>query len=358
MKPERPFATEAYRSIPLVLACVLLLAAQPGLAGPRTAPDFILDRCVMADTLSLSEFEAYPVLLFFFDAGDAAGFGAYPYIRNWQLMYKADSVVVIGIHCPSFEPLRYWGNAATAIARAQLKFPIGMDMERKVYMKYGLEQLPTFVLTKPGGNIVFQTSDPDKYKTFEQMIQWTIRETEPEAVLPFLFEPKTEEHSPDARTLPPTPKIMFGPSAGAIEGFDSKDLGKYRLYTDSRGREKGRIYLHGRWKVEQDAVAYEEGEESYIRVIYSGKDVWVLPSFQAGTAVRVDVKQDRSYLKNTSWGKDIRTDPLGRPYIYMRQAVPLHIVSNPRYGTHELQLIPVQGDVNFHYFYFEGGATE
>ena len=312
----------------------------------------------MADTLTLSEFEAYPVLLFFFDAGDVAGFGAYPYVRNWEMMYRADSVAVIGIHCPAFEPLKDWGNAATAIARAQLKLPIGIDMEREVYKKYGLEELPTFVLIKPGGSIVFQTSDPAQYRTVEQMIQWTIRETEPEAVLPFLFEPKTEEHPPDARILPPTPKILFGLSGGAIDGFDSKDLGKFRLYTDSRGLENGRIYLHGRWKVEQDAVAYEESEESYIRVIYSGKEVWLLPSFEPGGVVRIDVKQDRSYLDGTLWGRDIRTDALGIPYIYMRQVVPVHIVSNPRYGTHELKLIVVEGDVAFHYLYFEGGATE
>jgi len=285
-----------------------------------------------------------------------AGSGAYPYVKNWHTKYQADSVVVIGIHSPWLEPLTLWGNAATAVARSGIKFPVGMDMDRKVYMRYQIEQLPAFILIRPGGDIVFQTSDPAEYRAVEEMIRWTIRDIEPDAILPPSFEPETEKHPPDAKILPPTPRIILGSSSGAIDNLDSTSLGKYKMYTDSRRREKGRVYLHGRWKVDRDAIAYEEGEESYVRVVYSGKDVWVLPGFEPESAVRVYVKQDRAYLKMELRTNDIRADFMGRPYIYMRHAVPMHVVSNPRYGTHEIQLIPVEGDVAFHYIFFEGTA--
>jgi peroxiredoxin len=340
----------------VALACLAMLAAGPGLADPETAPDFTLDRCVHADTLTLSGFAGNTVILFFFDAGQMPSFHAYPYLRNWSVKYRADEVVTIGIHCPGPGPLEQAEYALTAIGRASLEFPIALDLERKVCMKYGLKDLPTLILVRPGGEIAFKTSTPNEYREFEEHVQKTIRDIEPDAVLPFLFKPKSGRHDPDAITQPPTPQINLGLSSGTIEGADSTGLGEYRLYSDPFTKERDRAYLHGRWMLEPDAVTYEDSEESYLRVVYSGKEVWLLADFEPGAVARVYLKQDRTYLPHTVWGKDVKPDALGHPYVIMRYPVPVHIVSNLKYGTHELRLIPVDGDVSFRYLYFEGGT--
>ena len=335
------------------LGLILLLWAQPGLGGPPSAPDFSVDQCLLTDSLNLSGLLGHPALLFFFDAGSRTSQGAYRHVRNWVPKYSADNLTVIGFHCPEFKPLKSYDNAATTVSAADLKIPVGMDLENKVRMKYALDALPAFVLLNPDGKIIFQTSDPAEFRTLEERIQTLLREIKPGTILPFLFEPKVVAKGPK-----PTPEIRFGLADGFIVGADSSGLGRFTNYTDPRGRERDKVYLQGRWEIEDDALHYVESEASHLRMLYSGKDVWVLPEPAGEDAVRVLIKQDRSYLPHELWGSDIKAGVEdGLPFIVMRKAVPKHIVSNAKFGTHELRLIPVEGEVRFYYIHFEGDTS-
>jgi hypothetical protein len=303
--------------------------------------------------LSLSGLLGHPALLFFFDAGDRISQTAYRYVRNWAPKYRADNLTVIGLHCPELEPLKKYGNAASAVSAADLEIPVGMDFESKVCMKYEIDILPAFVLLNPDGKIVFQTSDPAEFRMLEERIQALLREIKPGTILPFLFEP-----GEDAGEMKPTPEIRFSLASGSIVGVDSSGLDQFKSYSDSRGRERGKVYLSGRWEVKNDALHYIESEESYMRIIYSGTDVWLLPEPLGADPVKVVIMQDRSYLPAELWGSDIKTGVEdGLPFIIMKNAIPKHIVSNAKFGTHELKLIPIHGEMSFYYIHFEGNTA-
>jgi peroxiredoxin len=331
-----------------LLWCAGAVAADSDL---QTAPDFTLGRCVDADSITLSDFLDSPVLLFFFDAGDVECFHAYPYIRNWWRKYRTEGVEVIGIHSPGFEALMPRVNALSAIARSELNFPIALDLERKVYTRYALDRLPVLILLRPGGEVFMQASDVSEYQDVEKGIQSILREAKPDTRLPFIFEPKEPETPKDHP--PPTPKLILGYSSGVIANCDSADFGELKRYTDPRETEKGKVYLEGIWKVDEKGVTHPDGEEAYIRVVYSAKDVTVLTNFEPGMPAKVYVMQDRGYPERELWGSALRSDQTRRPYIYMRHPVPEHIVSNRQYGTHELKLIATEGDITFHYLFFE-----
>ena len=341
----------------LVVVVPILVAAAIGPTGghaqPEIAPDFTVRECIKADSLTLSEFFEFPAVLFFLDAGDAACFKAYPYTVNWHAKYAADGVRVIGIHCPGYEAMKSWPNVVTAVARTELAFPIALDYEREIYRDYELERLPTLLLLEPGGRIVAQASEETDYRSFENEIHKVLRAIEPDVVLPFPFE--RDRAVGEARKFPaPTPKMNLGYLSGAIVNCDSTDVGEFRRYTDPGGKERGKVYLEGRWKVEDRLLTYEEGEAAHIRVVYSGKDVWLLPNFALDQAVRVYVEQDRSPLRLDILGRSIKTDVQARTFLNMRYAIPLHVLSNITYGTHELKIIPAEGVVSFEYLFFEG----
>ena len=173
----------------LSLGLILLLWAQPGLGGPPSAPDFALDQCLLADTLSLSGLLGHPAVLFFFDAGNRVSQPAYRYVRNWAPKYRADNLAVVGLHCPEFKALKAYANAASAVSAADLKIPVGMDFESKVCMKYAIDILPAFVLLDPDGRIIFQTSDPAEFRMLEERIQTLLREIKPGTILPSSSNP-------------------------------------------------------------------------------------------------------------------------------------------------------------------------
>jgi len=343
------------RGLPAVAALLIGAVAFPAClyAQPEVAPDFKVTECIGADSLILSDYFEFPVVLFFFDAVDAGCFKAYPYTANWHTKYKADGVRMIGIHCPGYNASKLYPNVITALAQTEMGIPVALDQDFKIYNEFELEDLPTLILLEPGGRIVARASEEADYREFESSIHEVLRAMEPNVVLPFLFE-RRKAGQGETKFPPPTPKIDLGFRSGAIVNCDSSDVGEFRRYTDPGGKERGKIYLEGRWKVEDNLLTYEEGEAAHIRVIYSGKAVWLLPYFDLQEAVRVYVVQDRAPLRGEVMGRDMKNDLETRTFINMRYAVPKHLLNNAEYGTHELKIIPAEGTVSFEYIFFEG----
>jgi hypothetical protein len=324
-----------------------------GYAAPDRAPDFRIHECIYVDSLVLSEFFEFPVLLFFFDAGDVACFEAYPYLVNWAPKYAADGFKVFGIHSSKYDAMRSWANVGDALTELSRPFPVALDYGGETHRAYGIEHLPTSVLIEPGGEVVHRTSDIAEYRDLEVKIQSVLREIEPDVVLPFLFEPAKRGRE-TGEYPPPTPRIVLGYASGCIANLDSAGFDKFWRYTDPGDRDKGKVYLEGRWKLEDSLLTYEEGEAAHIRVVYSGKDVWFLPDFNPKQPATVYIEQDRSPLRDEARGKDTETDRTTRTFVRMQYASPQNIVRNAAYGTHELKIIPEEGTVRFHYLFFRG----
>jgi alkyl hydroperoxide reductase subunit AhpC len=359
MRTANPAAKTTCACATGLLAVAALLAAAvavaPSCARAQTvkAPDFRFDECAYADSIVLSDFSRFPVLLFFFDAGDVACIKSYGYLINWATKYSADGLKVIGIQSSPYAAMASWPNIANALSLLEYEFPIGLDYDREVSNLYDVHTVPTWVLIEPGGAIAMRTSKMSEYRDLEMRIQDVLREIEPGVILPFLF--KGPQKSGEASNYPPpTPRVVLAYGSGSIANQDSAGPGVMRRYADPGGRERGIAYLDGPWKLEEGRITHEEGESAYIRVIYSGKAVWLLPDMKPGEVTRIYVEQDRSPLRDDSWGKDVGVDLEGRTYVRIRYSSPKQIVDNPEYGTHELKIIPGEGVESLHYLYFEG----
>jgi peroxiredoxin len=341
-----------------ILICAAVFAAGP---PPKIAPGFVLTDCINADTLRLADYSGQPVLLFFYDGGDMASHNLLPYVNEWHRRYEGDGLKVIGIHSPEFEALKLKYNAAEVVSRAKLAFPVGFDSSRSVYATYGLKAVPTFILLKPGLEIVLEASRPKSYVEIETAIQNLLVTLKPGIVNPFIVRPFKPADDPSGHVLPATPMLVLGHNSAAIANLDSAAYGKFKNYSDSRDRLKGKVFLQGYWKVGPSSISYEQqyrSSEDHLRVVYTGKDVWLLALCSFESPPRLYVKQDMDYLPKEDWGEDMQGDLFAKPYINMRYSIPMHIIKNRAYGTHSLEIIPAEGDVSLYYLFFEGAAAE
>ena len=350
--------------VPALVVAGLCLLLGSGVSAatspPRLAPDFTIAECVNADTLHLAALEANPVLLVFYDGGAMMSYQALSYVNEWHRRYEGDGLKVIAIHSPALEPLKIKYNAIEVVARSHYSFAMGMDHERTVYAAYALSELPAYILVGPGRQIVFETSGPRAYAEVELAIQRLLAELKPGIVNPFLVRPIRPADDPKIKMLPATAETQMGYLAGNIVGCDSTVYDKFYNFTDSRERARGKVYLQGYWKVGPGSVAYEEkyrSADDHLRMIYSGKEVWLLRTCEYGARQRVYIKQDKNYLDRADWGDDVEGDGLGKPYIILEYSIPANIVKNRAYGTHELEIIPAEGDGAFYYLFFESEAA-
>ncbi|MGQ9603387.1 MAG: hypothetical protein ACUVUU_04165 [bacterium] len=326
-------------------------------SSEQRVPDFVLGRCGHPDSIILSNSINKPVLLCFLDAGDASMMCAYPYLDAWRQRFSSDSLEVIGIHCPQYEPLKDQINACSAISKCLVKSPIGLDLQLDVYKTYGSPKLPTFILLRPGLTIFRSISSPRPFLEVDDAIQKLLRELNPKGPIAFPLKPLRPEDDPKTKLLPSTPKIDMGYASVKIDGCDSTMYDKFAIYEDKPEREKNKIYLNGRWKVEASKITCQSDQghlRHSLRLIYSGKTVWVLLSKPSDGSAKVFIKQDGAYLPTELWGWDVMIDrDTGYPKAYSKYDVPLELVKNEKFGSHQLQLIVEGSDVSFYYLYFE-----
>jgi len=328
---------------------------------PEMAPDFTLPVIAPRDTFQLSEHGSQPVLLFFFDAGDMASTYAVPYVSEWYRRYLNDGLVIIGIQEPEYPPMMDVRTVLEATARADAFFPVAMDSTRSVSAAYAVQGLPAFVVIRPGGKIALETWEARPYAEVETGIQRVLAEIKPDIVNPFLVKPLRPTDDPTKRVLAATPVVMLGCESGTISAFHESECDSFCNYKDLGEKIRGLAYLQGYWKVTPNSAAHEikfASADDHLRLIYSGKGVWLLPGFVSGSPQRIYVKQDHVYIDKAVWGQDIYGDEVGNPYILMKYPVPVHVINNRSFGTHELELMPVEGDAAFYYIFFEDGVAE
>jgi hypothetical protein len=251
-------------------------------------------------------------------------------------------------------------NVYESTYRRKAAFPLAIDSTGAVSAAYGVTVQPSYFLVHKG-MIVLETSEPKPYAEVETAIQQVLLAGKPDIKVPFLVRPLAPADDPARKVLRAAPQIVLGYLSGAIVGADSAARDTFYNYTDSRGRERGKVYLQGYWKVGPNSMSHAArlgSSGDRIRVIYSGKEVWLLPWYPYEAPQRIYVKQDKVYPDKSVWGKDLYGDEVGMPYIRMKCSVPVHVISNKTFGTHEIELIPAEGDVALCYIFFEDGVAD
>lgn len=332
-----------------------------GGSAPETAPDFLIRECVRVDSIQLADYIDGPVLLVFYDGGIVTNIGALRYAKEWDRRYAGDGVSIIGIHSPFFAPSKISHNAIEVVGITGAMIPAGLDMDREVYDLYGISELPAFVLIQPGGKVAASFSGGQVYSDVERAVQDELKRLNPGTLLPLISKPLKPWDDPEANLFAATPMITLGYAPGKIDNADSSGHDKFALYEDARDRTRDVVFLEGRWRVGEYSVTHSDsvgGLNDHIRIIYKGKAVWILPTFEIGQRPRVYIKQDRSYIDKSIWGKDIMGDQRGRPYIHMQYSIPHQIVKNPDFGAHQLEIIAGEGDVSFYYLFFEADVRK
>ena len=366
MKTRHMYAYIAAGTLGILLAAALVFAAE---GGPVVAPGFTIHKCARADSISLADYLDGPVLLFFYDGGIAPDTDALRYATEWDRRYAGDGLSIIGMHTPFFEPSKVPRNAIEIVGTIGVSFPVGLDMDGRIFDLYREAAFapakpaapPAFVLIEPGGEVQAAVAGRQSYAAVEESIQALLRELNPDVILPLVMKPLRPWDDPTAEIFRPTDMVILGYAGGQIADFDSTRRDDLAEYTDTFERTRETVFLSGRWRVDEYSISHSDSAGrpgDYLRIIYRGKTVWVLPCFDYGTRPVVYLRQDRSDLSPESWGKHVMSDGIGRPYIYMNYCMPLQIVNNPAYGTHQLELIAGEGDVSFYYLFFEDDARK
>ncbi|MGZ8647691.1 MAG: cytochrome c biogenesis protein DipZ, partial [Solirubrobacteraceae bacterium] len=76
-----------------------------------------------------------------------------PYLEAWDARYRADGLVIVGVHSPEFPFEQDAGNVAAAIKREGIKYPVAQDNALKTWNAWGNQYWPAHYLIDAKGEV-------------------------------------------------------------------------------------------------------------------------------------------------------------------------------------------------------------
>jgi thiol-disulfide isomerase/thioredoxin len=335
----------AARYLPATLA-ILGIAAAPfaliALLGESTtssvAPELVgIQAWVGAQPLTLAGLRGKVVLLDFWTYTCINCLRTIPYLNAWYDRYRADGLVVVGIHSPEFAFERDPARVEGEVRRLGVSYPVAIDSEKRTWAAYANQYWPHKYLIDRDGNIRHTQIGEGGYELMEAHIRELLGEHGQEV------EDATASVSPepvDAKAIA-TPEIYFGTYFGQFLGnpLGLRGMRGAAEYREPDALEPNLFYLSGRWAIGEEAVTSVGREAHRVSLRYTAKAVNVVAG-APGRRITVEVLRDGRPLGEGEWGEDIRRDEQGRTVVEVSDNRLYRLINDRAgYGTHTLTLV-------------------
>lgn len=168
----------------LVMTCFLLaavgLAGQLGGAASEVrAPDFAGGGPWFntgGKALAIADLRGKVVAVEMWTGGCINCLNTLPYVKQWDARYRAQGLVVIGVHSPEFQHEHAVDYVRNAIAREGIRYPVVMDNDFRIWKAYRNLYWPTLYLIDKKGVIRYNHIGEGEYDTTERTIAQLLAE--------------------------------------------------------------------------------------------------------------------------------------------------------------------------------------
>jgi thiol-disulfide isomerase/thioredoxin len=251
---------------------------------------------------------------------------SHAYIRTWAQKYKAQGLVVIGVHTPEFPFEGQVENVRRAAQDMKIGYPIAVDSNYAIWRAFENNYWPAFYFVDAQGLIRHHQFGEGSYEQSERIIQQLLAEAGSAGVSQALepVDGQGFEAAADWADLR-SPETYLG--YDSTENFSSTSgavLGKTHSYAAPKRLALNQWALAGDWTVERGFAA-PDAAGGKIAYRFHARDVHlVMGSSDPSKPIRFRVRIDGA-LPGPDHGLDIDSEGLGsvqqpRLYQLMRQS--------------------------------------
>ncbi len=99
-----------------------------------------------------------------------------PYIEAWAEKYKADGLVVIGVHTPEFAFEKDQTNVARAVRELKITYPVAIDSNYAIWKAFNNQYWPAHYFIDRQGKIRYHHFGEGEYDQSERVIRQLLKE--------------------------------------------------------------------------------------------------------------------------------------------------------------------------------------
>ncbi len=327
---------------------------------PSRAPElrdmhwFNLEADGFAGPLTLSALRGRVVLIDFWDYTCINCLHTLDYIKEWHRRYRAQGLVVIGVHTPEFAFARDAALVEAAARCLELAYPIAVDSAYATWKAFANRFWPAKYLIDKDGNIRAFHIGEGAYEEFEEAIQQLLRETDASLAFPAPMAPVRDIDRPGAVCHRPTPELYLGYDRGELGNREGNPPDSTIDYPPPPAqRFQDTVYLEGAWQNAQEYVETVSHQPARIHLDYRAAQVNLVLEPAGARPVTLFIYQDGEPLPRAHWGADVELID-GKPALDMQVPRMASLVSNPDFGAHRLMLEIRQAGLRAYAFTFVG----
>ncbi|HEX5338726.1 MAG TPA: cytochrome c biogenesis protein DipZ, partial [Gallionella sp.] len=99
-----------------------------------------------------------------------------PYVKAWDAKYRAQGLVVIGVHAPEFAFEKDQQNVEQAVRELGITYPVAMDNQYAIWNAFRNRYWPAHYLIDAQGRMRYESFGEGEYRETERMIQALLKE--------------------------------------------------------------------------------------------------------------------------------------------------------------------------------------
>ncbi len=246
-------------------------------------------------------------------------------LKGVELMQSIDEeypgLDVVGIHAPEFGFEESLENVRKAVERLGIDYPVGLDVEKKVWNSYGNSYWPDTILVH-NGEIAWRKINSPVVELEEKLSEILGAD---EAGL------ETDEPGKEASR---DVYLGFRRCPGINDGGNFRGE---KTFSAPRDRKFESVYLDGRWEQAEDYI--EAGDDAKIFYHFRGSEVYLVA--HPGGAIRdIEISVDGEKVPHSLAGSDLRVED--RSFLRVKNPG-LFSVLESMSGRSELVLRPEKG---------------
>ncbi|MES2972204.1 MAG: thioredoxin family protein [Pseudomonadota bacterium] len=151
--------------------------AAPALRDYGAAPGFTgIVQWLNSPPLALDALRGKVVLVDFWTYSCINCLRTLPYVNRWAGTYKAQGLVVVGVHTPEFAFEHATANVQTAMKRFGVKHPVAQDNHYATWKAWSNQYWPAVYLVDAQGRIRFRNFGEGRYEETEAAIRSLLAE--------------------------------------------------------------------------------------------------------------------------------------------------------------------------------------
>jgi cytochrome c biogenesis protein CcdA/thiol-disulfide isomerase/thioredoxin len=229
-----------------------------------------------------------------------------PYLKAWDEKYRAQGLVIIGVHAPEFAFEKNIKNVEQAVHELGVNYPVAIDNQYAIWNAFKNEYWPAHYLIDAQGRIRNQHFGEGAYQETELRIQALLKEANKDVAVNnnFVDVQGSGATAAAADMDERSPETYLG--YARQENFASREPIKFdnpAKYTTPRTLKLNQWALNGMWLVTGESATLKDSGGT-ISFRFRGRDLHLVMGSSNGKPVRFRVTLDGAAPGN-DYGVDI-----------------------------------------------------